>query len=132
LEGLKVSKVEYPKPLARKVRFQTQSILAAGPPPAIRLKLHADRNASLGAHTLNGKITFQVIHPDSTLGPVQEMQVQIPITVVEHKASVHKASYPYGRPPVGLVVVLIVLSPVLLALAIPIVVVCGLAGTCSD
>lgn len=133
-EGLEVRKVDYPKPLSRKVRFQTQSISAAGPPTVIRLKLHADRNARLGAHVLNGKITFQAIHTDATLGPAQELQVQIPVTVVQHNASVHKASYPFSGPPVGLIVTLIILSPVLLALAIPVLVVCGVAegGVCWD
>ena|SRR5579863_5084543 len=119
-EGLAVSNVEYPKPFKRKVRFQSQSIPLAES-PLIRFKVHADRKASPGAHVLIGKITFQAIGTNSVPGPVQEMEVQIPIRVVEHNARVSRSNIFPARGLDGplspaLIVLMIVLAPVVIPL----------------
>ena len=119
-EGLAVSKVEYPKPFKRKLSYQSEPIPLAGS-PIIRFEVHADRKASLGTHVLIGKITFQPIGTNSILNPVQEMEVQIPITVVERKARVNRNGIFPARGLDGplspaLIVLMIVLLPVVIPL----------------
>lgn len=132
-EGLTFSKFLYPKPSFQKVNFQPEPIPVARL-PLIRFSLHADDSAALGPRVLNGRITFQGIHVDSGLGPVQQMDVLIPITVVEHDAKVSKAPWPFPHTPVGLLVVMIVLLPVLIPLMLIYYPICALVGPqrCPD
>ncbi len=71
--------------------------------------------------TLLGKLTFQVVVPydGSTPAPVQQLDVKIPITVVEHDAHIQKANWPVRHIPVGLIVVMIILAPLLIAILGP-------------
>lgn len=132
-EGLTFSKFRYPKTFKQKVTFQAEPIPVTWM-PVIRFKLHANDSATLGVRILNGKLTFQPIHLDSSLGPVQQLDVAIPITVAEHDARVNKTQWPYPHMPVGVVVALIVLSPVLIPLALVYYPVCALLGPqrCPD
>jgi len=114
-ENLTFSKFRYPKPKFRKkVISQPKSILVLWGQPTIRFKLKADDLAALGPRVLSGKITFQIIRMDSSLGPVEQLDVMIPITVAEHNAKVRRAKWPYWHTPVTLFVLAPLLIPVML------------------
>ena len=128
-EGLSVSGLRYPKTTPRVVKFQSKPAAVAWGAD-IRVKIKADRNAVLGRHDLAGKITFQAIPYDgSAPGPVQQVEVQIPISVVEHDAKVQKQAWPIAHMPVALIVVLIVLAVALLPLILPIYLICAAEGS---
>jgi hypothetical protein len=112
VDGLSVSGLRYPKTTPRRVKFQSEPVpVVSG--PDIRFKIKADRNAVMGTHVLTGKITFQAIPYDgSAPGPVQQVEVQIPISVVEHDAKVQKQPWPIAHVPVALIILIIVLLPV--------------------
>ena len=131
-EGLASSKLRYPKAHKRKFKFQRQPLPVAGP-PVIRFKVHADQNAVLGMHVLTGKLTFQPIHFDTGLGPVQQVDVAIPISVVEHHAKVSKAGWPLPYTPAGVWIAVILLLPVFIVL-LPIYLICVWAtpNRCPD
>jgi hypothetical protein len=59
-DGLTVSSVRYPKTRRRKVKFQSEPVPVSGWPET-SFKVRADKTAALGLHTLQGKLTFQVI-----------------------------------------------------------------------
>ena len=132
-EGLTFSKFRYPKPYLQKVKFQPEPIPGTAL-PVIQFNLHADDGAALGPRILNGSITFQAINLDSGLGPVQQMDVLIPIQIVERDAKVKKAPWPFPHTPVGLLVVMIVLLPVLIPLMLIYYPICALVGPqrCPD
>jgi len=125
-ESLTVQAVRYPKPGKRKFDFTPQpvSVTEAWYLP-IQFKVHANSNAALGPHTLRGKLTFQTIADKAGIGPLQQIEVEIPLVVVEHNSKVDKAQWPLTRTPVALIVVLIVLSPVLVPVAFVMMAVCG-------
>ena len=131
-EGLTVTGFKYPKSSSISVKFQSEPLLAA--PAEIRFKIHADRNAALGVHTLRGKLRFQPIPADgSAPGPGHEVDAQISITIVEHRAKVQKADYP-GRRSVGPdnVVLMILLLPVGVVLGVLTLLSCAVdARNCS-
>ncbi len=127
-EGLSVSAIHYPKSFPRKVKFQVDPLPAA--PAQIQFKLHAGRNVALGVHTLRGKLTFQPIpYEGSAPGPVQELNVEMPITVVEHNAHVNRPLWPFSHTPVALLVVIIVLSPVLIPIVLLYYLLCAIEGS---
>jgi hypothetical protein len=127
-DGLALSVLRYPKGQLRNLKSQSQPVPVAGQPD-IRFKIKADRNAALGPHVLKGKITFQALpYAGSTPGPVQQIEVQIPITVVEHDAKVQKQPWPIHHTPVALIVVLIILLPLLIPLMLPIYLICAAEG----
>ena len=130
-EGMIFSKFRYPKTMARKVNFRPEPIAVAWM-PFIRFQLKADDSAALGARVLSGKLTFQAIRMDSSLGPVEQLDVLIPITVVEHDAKVSKAEWPF--PPTAFdnpdhdKLVLLLFLPILLPLMMLEWLVCGVTG----
>lgn len=131
-EGLSVSALRYPKTTPKAVKFQSQLVAVAWGGD-IRFKIKADRNAVLGARMLKGKITFQAIPYDgSAPGPVQQMEVQIPISVVDHDAKVQKQPWPIAHAPVALIVMLILLAPLLIVLAVPIILICAASDRGCD
>jgi hypothetical protein len=132
-DGLTVSSVRYPKTRRRKVKFQSEPVPVSGWPET-SFKVLADKTAALGLHTLQGKLTFQVIDYNlSIVGPVQEINVQVPITVVEHNAKVEKASWPAGHLSAGMIVLIILLLPVEIPVAILILVGCAVSSrSCPD
>jgi hypothetical protein len=94
----------------------------------IHFKIRADRTAALASQVLTGKLTFQPIHSDSSLGPVQQLEVALPITVVQHNAKVNRTRWPFPHTPVGFVIALILLAPLLIALMLPIYLICAAEG----
>jgi hypothetical protein len=128
--GLTVSALRYPKAQRRKVKFQVEPV-AVSWWPEIFFKVRADETAAPGLHTLQGKLTFQVIDYNGTsVGPVQQLDVQIPMTVVEHDAKVQKANWPENHLSAGMIVLIIVLLPVAVAL-MPFYLICMSAGKCD-
>ncbi len=126
-EGLTFTAVRYPETYARKLSGQADPVQVASW-PMIQFKVRADRNATPGPRLLAGKLTFQPIHFDSTVGSVEQMDIGIPITVVEHNAKVQKERWPIAHTPVALIVVMIMLLPVLIPLIVPIYLICAAEG----
>jgi hypothetical protein len=134
-EGLTVSKIRYPKLRQRKLAFQREpaQVTDAWQSP-IQFKLHADPNTPPGPRTVAGKLTFQAISDATGVGAVEEVGVQIPITVVPHDAKVTRANWPIHKMPVAVVVLLIVFLPVLVPVVLPIYLICLAEGPrrCPD
>jgi hypothetical protein len=132
-EGFTVGKIDYPKPNTAKIQFHAAKIAVVGV-PAMSFKVRVDRNASLGIHVLKGTLTFQPVRADTGASPVQQMEVEIPINVVARDASLKRGPWPFYHLPVAVIVVLIVFSPVLVAVELPIIAVCAIAarGGCMD
>jgi hypothetical protein len=133
-EGFTIDKIRYPKTSKRKLALQPEPVRVASAWNPIQFKLHVDRSAALGTHTLVGKMTFQTINGVKGVGEAQEVDVQIPITVVEHDTKVSRSEWPIHRLPVWGVVLLIVFSPVLIELVIPLYLICAVEGprNCPD
>jgi hypothetical protein len=134
-DGLTVANLRYPKLSSKKVKFQTGPLKVAST-QNILFKLRADKNAALGPRVLKGKLTFQPIpHDGSAPGAVQTVDVEIPVTVVEHDAKIQRAAYPFPQTPVALIVVLIVFAPLIVAGALaisPVLIACAASGACMD
>lgn len=131
--GLSVTKLRYPKTRTRKFKTYPEGIPVAGY-LRILMKVRADDNADLGRHVINGKLTFQPLQWNSTLGEVQQVDVEIPLTVVEHSAHVRKATWPVAHTPIGWMIVIIVLLPIEIPLVAIYYSVCALEGpgNCPD
>jgi hypothetical protein len=132
-DGLTVSSFRYPRTQRRKVKFQAEPVPVSRWPET-SFKIRADRDAALGLHTLKGKLAFQVIdYGLSSVGPVQEMDVQIPVMVVERNAKVQKASWPAGRLSAGMIVLIIVLLPVEIPIGLLLLAGCAVSPrSCPD
>lgn len=133
-EGIAIDRIRYPKTSKRKLAFQPEPMRVASTWSPIQFKLRVDRSAALGTHTLAGKMIFQVINGVKGVGEVQEVEVQIPVTVVDHDTKVSRGEWPIHKLPVWAVVLLIVFSPVLIAVAIPLYLICAVEGprNCAD
>lgn len=135
LDGLTVKKLQYPKVVEKKMKFQSEPIKVARSTD-IRFKIRVDQNAALGPRVLKGKLTYQLIPRDgSAPGAVQTLDVEIPVTIVEHNAKVQRAAYPFQHMPAALIVALIVFSPLLVAAAVvssPFWIVCLASRSCAD
>lgn len=83
----------------------------------IKFRVRADRQAELGVHILRGRVTFQTVTAAGISAP-QQIEVQVPLTVVDHNAGVAK-SWPYSDLSKEAIIALIVLAPVAIALIIP-------------
>jgi len=130
LEGITVKGIHVPK--GDKLKHGN-AMFPVTLSPYIHFRIRADRNGPLGLRTLKGKITFQKLHADgSVAGPVEQVDVQIPLTVVDYDAKVRKADFPYAPTQAWEVVVIILAVPVLIAIAIPLILLCGVTGTCPD
>jgi hypothetical protein len=132
-DGLTVSSFRYPKTQPQTVKFQAETVPVSWWPETF-FKIRADETAALGLHTLQGKLTFQVIDYNGTgVGPVQQLDVRIPITVVEHDARVQKANWPETHLSVGMIVLIIVLLPVEIPLGLLIMAGCVVTpSSCPD
>ena len=135
VEGFTVTEVHYPKTYKQKVGFRPDPVaVALG--GLITFKVHAARDLGLGKQTLTGRLKFQPLTASGVAYP-QEIEIRISVTVVPHNAKVkHGKRFPsegLNKPRIAL---LIVLSPVLLALLIPAGIVCGIASltkhVCAD
>ena len=131
-EGLTISKLRYPKAYNLNAKFHANPIPVASMDP-IQFKVRASQNAALGLHVLTGKLTFQPVHFDSTVGPAQQVDVMIPVTIVEHDAKVQKQPWPIAHMPVALIILIIVLLPVEIPLGLLIMAGCVVSPrSCPD
>lgn len=132
IEGLTVSKLRYPKAYNLNTKFHANPISVAGVDP-IQFKVRASQNAPLGLHVLTGKLTFQPVHFDATVGPAQQVDVMIPVTIVEHDAKVKRQPWPIAHMPVALIILIIVLLPVEIPLGLLIMAGCVVSPrSCPD
>jgi hypothetical protein len=132
-EGFQVSEIRYPKARRQKVSYQSKPVLVASD-TQVFFRLHAAADASVGLHMLKGKLTFQAIDEAPAASRVRYVDVAIPINVVEHDAKVNKNPWPVTHLPVAVWVLLIVLSPLLIAVWLPLNLICSMAGSsgCLD
>lgn len=136
-EGLTFGKLGYPKayPRAYPRTVNSQSMrMKVARRALIRFTVHADATASLGEHVVKGRLTFQPIRYDSSVGPVQQLDIEIPVRVVARHAEVSKNQWPVPHTPPALIVVMVVLSPVIVPFALLYHAVCGVEGSqrCPD
>ena len=133
--GLSYSKLKYPKSSPMKFPFRNDTIPAHSGWFPIEMKLHADKDAALGIHYVHGKFRYQEITRDG-ISAEQEMDVSLPVTVVEQNAHVTKSEHwPFYHMPIaeviGLVILCIVLLPIIIAI-MPFYLICLGSGRCSD
>jgi hypothetical protein len=119
-EGLTVGPIDYPKAFDYRFKFQTQPVAVFQFPwQQIEFKLGAMRNAAPGKRLLTGRLTFQTVS-DAGVSEVRQIDVEIPVTVVEHNARVSRVhSFPAqaSRPlNPALIVLMIVLAPIAIPL----------------
>lgn len=95
-----------------------------------RLKIRAAKGVPLGTHHLAGKLTFQAVIGSEVSRP-QEIDVDVPLTVVEHDARVFKYRSLVEKPKhvdLGTTIVLVVTAPLWLPFFLLLVVTCGIEG----
>ncbi|MBZ5598227.1 MAG: hypothetical protein LAN83_07885 [Acidobacteriia bacterium] len=120
-EGLRPSKLRYPKAHKKKFAFAADQIPVYGAVWfPIQLRLKAEQDAPLGQQVLVGKLTYQTVN-DGGVSALQQVEVQIPITVVNHRSHASRdKDWPFTRISGGqmalIIVLAIVLSPVLVPL----------------
>lgn len=132
LEGITINDVRGPKVWKSKFKFQDEEVKVTAA-PYIHFKIHANQDAPLGIRDLKGRLTFQKVPTDgSAVGPVEQVDVQIPITVVESNAKVRKADFPYGPMPGWESFVSVASVSLLIVLIIPLLLLCTVTGTCPE
>jgi len=89
--GIEAKDFIYPKTRKHSFAFRQEPLQVALPDLGIEFKIKADENASLGPHTLSGKLTFQVI-TENGVSARQEVPMQFPVTVVNNGSNVYKTS----------------------------------------
>jgi hypothetical protein len=95
-----------------------------------RLKIRAAKDVPLGTHHLAGKLTFQAFNGSEVSQP-QEMEVDIPLTVVEHDARVSKYRSPLDKHKpfdLGHTILVVVTAPLWLPFFLLFAVTCGIEG----
>lgn len=130
--GFTVRKLRYPKAGKQSVLFQSAPIMFARE-EWIEFEIATSPEASLGQHVLTGKLTLQPVDLKLGAGPVQQVDVEIPINVVEHNAKANRNEWPIYRMSTGVIILLIVLAPIWIPL-FPLLVACGLSesGGCFN
>jgi len=132
LDGFTINEVHGPKVWKSDFKFQGETIQVSAA-PYVQFRIRADRNAPLGTRVLKGKFTFQKVPMDgSAAGPIEQVDVQLPLTVVEPNAKVRKADFPYGPMPGWQAFLVVAAIPVLIVVMIPLLILCTLTGTCPE
>lgn len=121
--GLNVENLRYPKSSFDRVVAGSPGKVAvnSGGWFPVEFKLRADPMATLGSHLVHGKFTYQTITDAGMALPPEQIDVVVPVTVVEHHARVAKsADWPFYHMStlaiVGLVALCVVLLPLLILL----------------
>ncbi len=92
----------------------------------ILAKLKAQKDLGLGEYVLRGKLWFQVIGKGRNSGP-EQVEILIPVTVVDHDAPIVKSSWRYAPVPghpLRTTVATILLGPLLLPAVLVIILYC--------
>ncbi len=124
--GIAITRIEYPQTFKLWTKRGNVRVANSG---VIRFRIHTSRNVPLGAHLVKGRLTFQIATTEGVLGPPEQMEVQVHLTVVEHNAKVKK-SWPYEWDPSKKD--LILLLPVIIIYAIFQSLGCALGAGCSS
>jgi hypothetical protein len=98
-----------------------------------RLKIRADRKVPLGSHQLEGKLTFQTVQRSGISEP-QQIDVVIPLDVVEHDARVYKAGWSLEKPKEhdwGTTILLVLTAPFWVPAFLIFVAACSLQNDCE-
>lgn len=120
-EDLTIGPIDYPRAFEYRFKFQTQPVpVFQFPWQHIEFTLGAMQNAAPGNRLLTGKLTLQTVS-DAGVAELQQIDLQIPVTVVEHEAKVSRAhSFPAQATagPVNplLIVLIILLAPIAIPL----------------
>jgi hypothetical protein len=86
LDGIIVSDFQFPPDNQTRFAFQDDQFRVLDAKLAVRFKVKALPKAAMGEHVLKGKLTYQVVRGNEVLPP-QDMDVQLPLTVVDHDAA---------------------------------------------
>ena len=92
----------------------------------VHFKLKASKNVPLGEHLLRAKVTVQSISDLGVLPP-QQIEVQLPVTVVEHHAEAKNTKTDRSDAG-GTPVLLWLLAPLLIPLMVVMAIACGIRG----
>ena len=128
--GISAKDFIYPKTRKHSFAFRQEPLPAALPDLGIEFKIEADDNASLGPHTLSGKLTFQVI-TEKGVSARQEVLVVFPVTVVNHNSSVHKTSWARTQTSSNERALLIVFAPLMITAYIIVCIPGSILGYCK-
>jgi hypothetical protein len=127
-EGITVTGFSFPRDKTRS-NLMSGEVRLLWPTVTVQFKVKASAMAMLGERVLKGKLTYQLMHAEVLL-PSQEIEVDLPLTIVEHDA-VARNSQSYSRAfntdnhtPVWLWFSL----PILIPLVLVMIVVCGIRG----
>ena len=120
--GISITRTEYPKTF--KLRTKRGAVRAANS-GIIQFRIRLTRDLPLGLHLLKGRLTFQLATAQGPLGPPEQIDVQIPLKVVEQNAKVMRSSWPYHQISST---ELILLSPLLVLVFIPMALACSLGS----
>ena len=124
-EGFTFEAIDYPKPYKHKFAFRHERIAVFQFPwQQLEFTLRAAPNLTLGVHALTGRLTFQIVG-DGGVSALQQVDVRIPITVVERNARVDRSHYyprqdrvpPWNDMPLATKLVLVPALPVLFLLS---------------
>jgi hypothetical protein len=90
-DGISLSDIKYPRTQKHRFAFGPGK-LAVNPPgeSLMKFRLRSDPKAPLGRHPPPGKISFRAITDTGITAP-QQLNVQIPLTVVAHDAAVGRS-----------------------------------------
>lgn len=131
-DGISLTPVRYPKSRPQDFHLGTTLVPTFNPYVAdLYFDLNAAKDAPLGPHILLGKLTLQTVSTKGLSAP-QSLDIQIPVTIVEHNARVSKTGGPFLETPTWQVVLVVVLWAAAFPLFIVYSIGCHIAGNCTD
>ncbi len=90
-EGITLSHFEFPPDFGTPFTLQNAPVRRVWADMAIHFRVKASRQAVLGERVLKGKLTYQIVRTNEALPP-QTLDLQLPLNVVDHDATVSKNS----------------------------------------
>jgi hypothetical protein len=93
----------------------------------VEFKLKASKSAKLGEHQIRARVTFQSISDTGALPP-QQIEVLLPITVVDRDMTDHPNGKTFGNDAGGTPLFIWILAPLLIPLMVVMAIVCGIRG----
>ena len=112
-EGFTYTNFRFPKPYVQKFGYQPEHLVRVvdGWEP-IQFSLRVGDTVVLGEHVLKGKLTFVEVADHGTATIPRQLDIQIPVTVVDHSVKLSK-NYPWVGLSKGMIVLIVLLSPLL-------------------
>lgn len=93
-QGFTVKMTHPPKSKRRRLAFDSHPLKVNEGDGVFGFKIHAASDVALGQHVLRANLSLQIAN-DSGLSIPQQIQLEIPITVVERHAKVKREGWPY-------------------------------------